>query len=97
MKLMLQIAGGVFLGTISAALVMWVTASIIARYQIEIGMQQATQEIKNMESSTLTKPAPATEKVWIPGQSIKTCLHGHHTLNETVLKCREGHYETVHK
>lgn len=94
MKLTLQIAGGVFLGTISAALVIAITASIITRYQVEIGMQQAAQEIKNMESN---KPStkPATEKVWIPGQPIQTCMNGKRVLNAAVLKCREGYFVTV--
>ncbi|MHB8424699.1 MAG: hypothetical protein ACYDB9_06015 [Gammaproteobacteria bacterium] len=96
MKLMLQIAGGVFLGTISAALVIAITASLVTRYQIQIGMQQAEQEIENMERS---KPpattSPATEKVWIPGQSIQTCMHGKRVLNAAVLQCRDGYFITV--
>ena len=94
MKLMLQIAGGVFLGSVSAALVIAVTASIITRYQIEIGMQQASQEITNMEKNA-PPAAPVTERVWIPGQPIQTCMHGKRVLNAAVLKCREGYFMTV--
>ena len=98
MKLMLQIAGGVFLGTISAALVIAVTASVITKYEIEIGIQQAGQEIKKMES---IKPpitsAPEIKKVWIPGQPIQTCMNGKHVLNAAVLKCREGYFMTIPK
>ena len=94
MKLMLQIAGGVFLGTVSAALVIAVTASIITRYQIEIGMQQAAQEITNMERNA-PPTAPKTERVWIPGQPIQTCMHGKRVLDAAVLKCREGYFMTV--
>ena len=83
MKLMLQIAGGIFLGTVSAALVIAVTANSIMSYEFEIGMQQAA--------------APATEKVWIPGQPIQTCMHGKRVLNAAVLKCREGYFMTVIK
>ena len=96
MKLMLQIAGGVFLGTVSAALFIAVTASIITSYQIETGMQQAVQEITNMERSELPATAtPATERVWIPGQPIQTCMHGKRLLDAAVLKCREGYFMTV--
>ena len=94
MKLMLQIAGGVFLGSVSAALVIAVTASIITRYQIEIGMQQASQEITNMERNA-PPTAQATERVWIPGQPIQTCMHGKRVLDAAVLKCREGYFMTV--
>ncbi len=94
MKLMLQIAGGVFLGTISAALVIAVAANRIMQYEFEIGMQQARQEIANMERST-PPAAPATEKVWIPGQPIQTCMQGKRVLNAAVLKCREGYFMTV--
>ena len=99
MKLVLQIAAGVFIGYLSAQLII----NTAETYQLKISMQEAKKEITSAENAYINniktpvtfKAEEKSKKVWIPGQPIKTCMHGKHVLNAAVLKCREGYFVTV--
>ncbi len=99
MKLILQIAAGVFIGYLAAQAII----NAAETYEVKIGMQEAKKEITSTENAYLNsiripvtyKAEEKSKKVWIPGQPIQTCMNGKRVLNAAVLKCREGYFVTV--
>lgn len=90
MKLVLQIALGVFI----ALAAMNIIEYLIVRYQVEIAIESLNASMKEVAES-IPKPLQRHTRVISPRSKSDCLLESGNVYNETYLTCRQGQKLTI--